>query len=96
MWSQIKYLIKLRTESTIISTDVIKVVSSTSYLYIVNEINLCSYDLGTYFTLANSLFGAVMLIKNADPNKYSYSGMVLDLMHNQLFHCLVVMDLVKI
>ena len=38
------------------------------------EINLwANYD-GTDFPLGNSLFGAVRLTKNADPNKYYYSG----------------------
>ena len=32
-----------------------------------------SKKLNTYFTLANSLFGAVKLTKNADSDKYKYS-----------------------
>ena len=30
--------------------------------------------LNTYFTLGNCLFGAVELTRNADPDKYEYSG----------------------
>ena len=33
-----------------------------------------SKDLNTDFTLDNCLFGAVKLTKNADPDKYVYSG----------------------
>ena len=36
--------------------------------------NICSQDLSADFTLKNCLFGAVKLTKNANPNKYSYSG----------------------
>ena len=39
-------------------------------IYIVYEINLWPFTVGQYFTLINSLFGAVKLIKNADPDKY--------------------------
>ena len=45
-------------------------------------------------TLKNCLFGAVTLTKNADIEKYGYSG-ILDLIENQASHFLVV-DLVKI
>ena len=50
-------------------------------------------------TLKNGLFGAVTLTKNADIDKYRYSGygigfMELDLIEDQTFHFLV-MDLVK-
>ena len=48
-------------------------------------------------TLKNYLFGAVTLTKNADIDKYGYSGysvMGLDLIEDQAFHFLVV-DLVK-
>ena len=31
-------------------------------------------NLNTDFTLKNCLFGSVKLTKNADPNKYKYSG----------------------
>ena len=31
-------------------------------------------NLNTYFTLKNCLFGSVRLNKNADPDKYKYSG----------------------
>ena len=32
------------------------------------------YRLGSFFTLVNCLFGEVSLTKNADINKYKYSG----------------------
>ena len=35
-------------------------------LYIVDELNMWSYDLGTEFSIANCLFGAVTLTKNTD------------------------------
>ena len=41
---------------------------------IVYEINLWSYNQGANFTLENYLFGAVKLTKNANSNKYFYSG----------------------
>ena len=43
-----------------------------------------------YVTLRNSLFGAVKLTKNADPDKYSY----IHLKFVKRFHCLMV-DLVR-
>ena len=38
------------------------------------EFNTCSRDLNTNFSLGYCLFGAVKLHKNADPDKYGYSG----------------------
>ena len=43
-------------------------------LYIVYELNIWWQDLNAEFTLKDCLFGAVKLIKNANPNKYSYWG----------------------
>ena len=43
-------------------------------LFIVYELDRCPQDLNADFTLKDSLFGAVTLTKNADPDKYSYSG----------------------
>ena len=43
-------------------------------LFTVYELNTWSRDLNTDFTLKDCLFGAVMLNKNADPDKYNYSG----------------------
>ena len=42
--------------------------------YIFYEIGLRKYDQGVDFTLSNSLFGPVKLVKNIDPDKYKYSG----------------------
>ena len=42
-------------------------------IYIVYEISL-NYSVSTYPTLENRLFGAVDLTKNADIDKYKYSG----------------------
>ena len=42
-------------------------------IYIVYEINK-SIDISDYLALENCLFGAVRLTKNADINKYKYSG----------------------
>ena len=41
-------------------------------IYIVYEIILCSYIQGADFILGNSLFGAVKLTRNGDPDKYFY------------------------
>ena len=43
-------------------------------LYITYEIDTSARGLNTDFTLGNSLFGAVKLTKNADPNKYGCSS----------------------
>ena len=43
-------------------------------LFIVYELDRWSQDLNAKFTLKDCLFGAVKLTKNADSNKYSYSG----------------------
>ena len=46
--------------------------------------------------VGNSLFGAVKLTVNADPNKYKCSGCIaLDLMQMEVFCCLLVEGLVK-
>ena len=41
---------------------------------IASEINLCSFNIGKNFALGNCFFGAYMLIKSADPDKYEYSN----------------------
>ena len=43
-------------------------------IYIVYEINLWSFRRDDDFTLGNNLFDAVKLTKNADKDKYKYSG----------------------
>ena len=43
-------------------------------LYIFYELNICSQDLNAEFTLKDCLFWAAKLTKNANPNKYFYSG----------------------
>ena len=43
-------------------------------LFIAYKLGRWSWDLNTYFTLKDCLFGAVKLTKNADPDKYKYSG----------------------
>ena len=43
-------------------------------IYIVYEINLWNYVDSSDLTLENSLFCAVKLVKNADIDKYKYSG----------------------
>ena len=44
------------------------------FFFIVYELDSCPRDLNTDFTLGGCLFGGVKLTKNADPDKYSYSG----------------------
>ena len=46
----------------------------TVNIYIAYEINLWNYVDSSDPTLVNSLFGAVKLVKNADIDKYKYSG----------------------
>ena len=43
-------------------------------LYIIYKLDTWSRNSNTDFTLDNCLFGAVKLTKNADPDKYGYSG----------------------
>ena len=43
-------------------------------IFFVYELDSCPRDLNTDFTLGGCLFGGVKLTKNADPDKYSYSG----------------------
>ena len=59
-------------------------------LFIVYELDKSSRDLNTDFTLGDCLFRAVKLTKNADLDKYGYSGLVLDLMDGHFFHCQMV------
>ena len=54
-------------------------------LYIVYELNIWSQDLNADFTLKDCLFGAVKLTKNANPNKYSYSGYGIEIDSRSLF-----------
>ena len=42
--------------------------------FVVYELDSWPQDLNTDFTLGGCLFGGHKLIKNADPDKYSYSG----------------------
>ena len=48
--------------------------NSAINVFIVYELDRWSEDLNTKFNLKDCLFGSVKLTKNADPNKYSYSG----------------------
>ena len=43
-------------------------------LFVVYELDTCSRDLNTDFTLEDCLFGAVKITKTAVPDKYEYSG----------------------
>ena len=43
-------------------------------LFIVYKLDTWSRDLNIGFTLKDCLFGSVKLTKNADPDKYKYSG----------------------
>ena len=43
-------------------------------LFIAHELNRWSQDLNTDFTLKLCLFAVAKLTKNADPDKYKYSG----------------------
>ena len=43
-------------------------------IYVNNEINLWPFTVDKFFVLRNSLFQAFKLTKNADLDKYKYSG----------------------
>ena len=45
-----------------------------------------SRDLHTVITVNDCFFGAAKLTKYADSDKYSYSDMILDLIHNHIFY----------
>ena len=47
---------------------------SRKNIFIVYELDTWSRDLNFHFTLKDCLFGSIKLAKNADPDKYSYSG----------------------
>ena len=53
--------------------------------FIVCELKIWSRDLHTHVIVKGCLFGAVKLTKNDDPNKYSYSDMVLYSIHHHYF-----------
>ena len=62
-------------------------------IYIVYELGASSsHDSDP--TIKNCLFGAVTLTKNADIEKYKYSGYGIGFVEDQVFHLLVV-DLIK-
>ena len=42
--------------------------------FIVYELDTCSWDLNSDFPLKDCLFGGFKLTKNADPDKYVYTG----------------------
>ena len=57
---------------------------------IVYELDTWSQDLNSGFTLKECLFRGAQLAKNANPDKYVYSVMVLDSICVQNFHYLMV------
>ena len=61
-------------------------------IYIVYEISQ-NYSISSYPTLENCLFGAVSLTKNADIDKYKYSGYGIGF--DSYGNLVLVMDLVK-
>ena len=65
------------------------------HIYISHEENVWSYDQYTYFTLENSLYGTFKLAKMLLLINILVLDMVLNLMHMEVFHCPVVMGLVK-
>ena len=65
-------------------------------MYIVCKINICSNDLEADFILGNSFLEAVNFTKILILISILILDMILGLMNVQLFHCQVVIDLVKI
>ena len=58
-------------------------------IYIVYEISK-SFNISDYPTLENCLFGAVTLTKNADIDKYKYSGYRIGFHRHESFHLLAL------
>ena len=54
-------------------------------LFVVYELDTWSRDLNTCFTLKDCLFGSVKLTKNADTDKYKYSGYSIGFDSNSAF-----------
>ena len=59
-------------------------------LFIASELDTWSRALITKFAPSSSLFGAVKLGKNSDPNKYRYKGSDIAINAHQNFHCTLV------
>ena len=67
--------IKLEFEGSCLKQDKASFIpSNVVNLYTAYELNTWSQDLNAEFTVKDCLFGAAKLTKNANPNKYSYSG----------------------
>ena len=58
-------------------------------IYIVYEISK-SFNISNYPTLEKCLFGAVSLTKNADVDRYGYSGCGIGFDRNGSFHFLAL------
>ena len=54
-------------------------------VFIIYELDTWSRDLNADFTLKDCLFGAAKLTKNADPEKYTYSGYCIEFNSCSLF-----------
>ena len=63
-------------------------------IYLVYEISK-NYNISSYGTLENYLFGAVSLTKNADIDQYKYSGYGMPYSGYGMENLVLVMDLVK-
>ena len=59
--------------------------NSVVNLFIVYELDRWSQDLNAKFTLKDCLLGNVKITKNADSNKYSYSGYEIGFDSSSLF-----------
>ena len=53
-------------------------------LFSVYDLDTWPKDSNTKFILGSCFFGAVNLTKNADPDKYGYSGYGIGLMHIEI------------
>ena len=73
--SYIGYKARVKFDESCLKQDKIMFTNGkTVNIYIVYEINLWNYVDSSDPTRGNSLFGAVKLVKNADIDKYKYSG----------------------
>ena len=69
------YKIKLKFEGSYLKQeDKAAFTPKNVIFFIVYELDSWPRDLNTDFTLGGCFFGGVKLIKNADPDKYVYSG----------------------
>ena len=67
--------IRLKVDSSCLKQNKVTFIQGNiAKLFIIYELDYCSRDLHTGFTLKDCLFGNVKLVSDTDTDKYSYSG----------------------